>query len=286
VAYNARIARAIVKCLPSTVRSAVAAAGAAALFVPAVLALASAASAADVADVGYVDQGRLASMRSFTDANRQLATFKATLDRQFAARMKGVRNPNDQQRIAQQFQNKLSERQRSLFAPLFARAQVAIASVASSKNLSVVVDKRIVIVGGQDVTQAVLDLLSGVGDPVPPVNTPPPSTVGYVDQLQIDAVPKLKSANDDFAKFRADQQQQTQAKLKAAKSDAERQQIVQAFQKTLADKQHQVIDPLVDQTRNVIAQVAKKHGLVLVIDKSNLIYGGTDITSDVTSSLK
>jgi outer membrane protein len=242
--------------------------------------------AADVTDVGFVDQGRLASMRSFVDANRQLAGYKATLDRQFAARIRGTRNPNDQQRIAQEFQNRLADRQRQLLAPLFARAQVAIASVASSKNLSVVVDKRIVIVGGQDVTQAVIDLLGGVGDPVPPVNTPPPSSVGFVDQLQIDAVPKLKTANDDFAKFRADQQQQTQAKLKAAKSDTERQQIIQAYQKTLADKQHQEIDPLVDQTRNVIAQVAKKRGLVLVIDKTNLIYGGTDITSDVTSALK
>jgi outer membrane protein len=243
-------------------------------------------AAADVTDVGFVDQGRLASMRSFVDANRQLAGYKATLDRQFAARIRGTRNPNDQQRIAQEFQNRLADRQRQLLAPLFARAQVAIASVASSKNLSVVVDKRIVIVGGQDVTQAVIDLLGGVGDPVPPVNTPPPSSVGFVDQLQIDAVPKLKTANDDFAKFRADQQQQTQAKLKAAKSDTERQQIIQAYQKTLADKQHQEIDPLVDQTRNVIAQVAKKRGLVLVIDKTNLIYGGTDITSDVTSALK
>ncbi len=47
-----------------------------------------------------------------------------------------------------------------------------------------------------------------------------------------------------------------------------------------------MIDPLVDQTRNVIAQVARKRGLVLVIDKGNLVYGGTDITSDVTSALK
>lgn len=270
----------------STLRSALAAIVVAMVFVPVSLVLAPAALAADVADVGYVDQARLAAMRSFGDANRQLADYKATLDRQFAARMKGTRNANDQQRIAQEFQNKLSDRQRSLFGPLFARAQVAIASVASSRNLSVVVDKRIVIVGGQDVTQAVLDLLSGVGDPVPPVNTPPPSSVGYVDQLQIDTVPKLKTANDDFAKFRADLQRQTQAKLKAAKSEAERQQIIQAFQKTVADKQHQEIDPLVDQTRSVIAQVAKKHGLILVIDKSNLIYGGTDITSDVTNSLK
>ncbi|HVM97590.1 MAG TPA: OmpH family outer membrane protein [Candidatus Acidoferrales bacterium] len=251
----------------------------AAFFAPATL-------AADVTDIGYVDQAKLSTLRQFGDANRQLAAFKAGLDKQFAQRIRGVKNPADQSRIAQEFQNRLAQKQRDLFAPLFAKAQVAIASVASSKNLTVVVDKQIIIVGGQDITGQVMDLLSGVGEPVPPVNTPPPSDVGYVDQTQIDAVPRLKSANDDFAKFQADQQQQAQQKLRAAKTDADRQAIATAVQKALTDKRKQVIDPLVDQTRNVIADVAKKHGLVLVIDKINRIYGGTDITSDVTSALK
>ena len=91
-----------------------------------------------------------------------------------------------------------------MLGPLFARAQVAIASVASSKNLSVVVDKQIVIVGGVDITPAVRDLLTGVGDPVPPVNTPPPSTVGYVDQQQIDARPAIKAAADRLREVQGD----------------------------------------------------------------------------------
>ena len=47
----------------------------------------------------------------------------------------------------------MADKQRQLFGPLFGRAQVAIASVASSKNLTVVVDKRIVVFGGQDITE-------------------------------------------------------------------------------------------------------------------------------------
>ena len=38
--------------------------------------------------------------------------------------------------------------------------------------------------------------------------------------------------------------------------------------------------------RNVIGDVARKKGLLLVIDRTNLIYGGTDITSDVANGLK
>ena len=242
--------------------------------------------AADVTDIGFVDQAALSNIAPFTAASRQLAGYKAQLDGECARRMRGVRDANAQARIAQEFQNRLAERQRALFEPLFARAQVAIASVASSKNLSVIVDKRIVIFGGQDVTDSVVQLLTGPGDPIPPSTTPPPSSVGYVDQVQIDAIPALKAANDDFTKYQAGQQQAAQAQLKGAKSDADRQQILKGYQNALADKQKQEIAPLVDRTRDAIAGIAKKRGLLLVIDRSNLIYGGTDITSDVTSALK
>jgi len=242
--------------------------------------------AADVTDIGYVDQAALSSLPSFQNAARQLAAYKAQLDKQFAARLKGVHDQNVQARIAQEFQNKFGAKQQEIMGPLFARAQVAIASVASSKNLSVIVDKRIIIVGGQDVTAAVADLLMGPGDPIPPVSTPPPSSVGFVDQALIDAIPRLKQANDDFQKFQVDEQQQVATKMKAAKTDAERQQILKDAQAALEGKKKDLIDPLVDQTRNAIASVAKSKGLLLVIDRSNLIYGGTDITTDVTSQLK
>jgi len=249
-------------------------------------AFAPATLAADITDIGFVDQAALANIASFTQANRELAAYKAGLDRQFARSMRGVHDQNTQARIAQEFQDKLQDRQREIFGPLFERAQVAIASVASSKNLSVIIDKRIVIYGGQDVTSSVIDLLTGPGDPIPPVNTPPPSTVGFVDQSQIDDVPSLKAANDDFQQFTTTQQQAAQAKLKTARTDAEREQIMKDYQAALTDKQNQEIAPLVDKTRDAIADVAHKKGLLLVIDRSNLIYGGTDITSDVTSELK
>ena len=248
--------------------------------------LAPATLAADVTDIGFVDQAALSNIPSFTGANRDLQIYKSQLDRQFAQRMRGVRDQATQARIAGEFQGKLAQHQRALFGPLFARAQVAIASVASSKNLSVIVDKRIIVFGGQDVTGNVMALLAGPGDPAPPVSTPPPSSVGFVDQSQIDAVPKLKAANDDFAKFQAQAQQEAQGKLKGAKSDADRQAVLKGYQASLGDKQKQEIAPLVDRTRDVIADVARKKGLLLVIDRTNLIYGGTDITADVTSALK
>jgi outer membrane protein len=250
-----------------------------------VMSAAPAVLAADSADIGYVDQAVLSSIPSFAAAKRQIDAYGSDLQKQYIGRARNA-SQSEQQRLGAEFQKKMADKQRSVLGPLFARAQVAIASVASSKNLSVVVDKQIMIVGGQDITGPVKDLLTGVGEPVPPVNTPPPSTVGYVDQQQLDAVPKIRSATDDFAKFKADQDKAAAQKLKGAKNDGDRNAILKDYQKTLGDRQTQTLKPIADQTRNAMASVAKKRGLVLVVDRANIIYGGTDITADVTSALK
>ena len=251
----------------------------------AIFAAAPAVLAADTTDIGYVDQAQLAALPAFNAAKRQLDSYGQDLQRQYLNRARNA-SQAEQQRLSTEFQQKIAAKQRATMGPLFARAQVAIASVASSKNLSVVVDKQIVIVGGQDITNNVRDLLTGVGDPVPPVNTPPPSTVGYVDQAQIDALPAVKAATDDFGKFKQTQDQAAAAKFKAAKTQADRDAVMKDYQKTLTDKQNATLKPLVDKTKDAMASVAQSKGLVLVVDRSNIIYGGTDITADVTSKLK
>jgi outer membrane protein len=129
----------------------------------------------DMADIGFVDQSVLATVPAFTQANQQLQTFGNNLRQQFIGRARGA-SQAQQQQLAQEFQAQLADKQREVLGPIFRKAQIAVASVASSKNLSVVVDKRVIIYGGQDITASVRDLLTGAGDPVPPVNTPRKST--------------------------------------------------------------------------------------------------------------
>ncbi len=150
-----------------------------------------------------------------------------------------------------------------------------------------IVDKRIVVFGGTDITGSVRDLLTSPGDPVPPASTPGPSTVGYVDQRAIDDLAKVKAAQADFAKFKADEEKAAQAKLKAAKTDADRQAIFADYKKSLDAKSEQV-----DQARR--RSDARRHrrrreeegARRWLIDRGNIIYGGQDITSDVTAALK
>jgi outer membrane protein len=241
--------------------------------------------AADLTDVGYIDQSDLANLSVFVAANRQLAKYKAQLDSQFNAQVKRARTDADKQQVALQFQQELNDKQREIVGPLFQRAQLAIAAVSASRNLSIVVDKRVVIYGGQDITKDVEAVFTSPQAIQPPAATPPPSEIGYVDQSALDGVPKVQTANSAMQQFETTQRQIYSARIAQARSPSEKQQILQEFNKTVSDKQDQLLKPLVDQTRGATAKVARKKSLLLVIDKADVIYGGTDITTDVQNEL-
>lgn len=252
----------------------------------AAFAAAPAALGADLTGVGFIDQAAIGSLPQFARANAAVAQYKSQLDAQFQSQIKGAKTDAERSRIAGQFQQRFLDKQRQVLGPLFARAQTAIAQVSSSQSLGVIVDKRIVVYGGTDITKNVIDLIDGPGAVVPPAATPPPASIGYIDQTQIDQVPKIKQANDDFVKFAAAQRAQALRDMQAAKSDKSKQQtIFQNYQKALTDQQNKTLKPLVDQTRDAMASVARQKHLILVIDRGDVIYGGVDITKDVRDAL-
>jgi outer membrane protein len=241
--------------------------------------------AADLTDVGFVDQSALGSLPQFVNANEQLAQYKAQLDAQFASQMKAARTDADKQSIALKFQQLFQSKQSELVGPLFQRAQLALATVAGSKKLSIVVDKRIIVYGGQDITSDVINTIKSA-QALQPASAPPASSIGYVDENALDGSAKVKDANDKLQKFTDEQRPIFQAKVKNAKTDVEKNQVAADFQKTVADKRDELLKPLVDQTKSVTASVARGKNLMLVIDRGDVVFGGTDITVDVQNALK
>lgn len=248
-------------------------------------AFAPSAIAADLTDVGFIDQAAVGSMPQFVKANAALAQYKQQLDAQFADAMKSAKSDAEKQSVTMRFQQQFADKQRELVGPIYTRAQYAIASVAADKKLTIVVDKRIVVYGGQDVTNDVQTLINGSQAITPPSATPAPSSIGFVDQAALQGSSKVKSASDDFQKFAQDQRSKFAAQAAAAKSDADKQKVAQDFNKTLQEKQDQLLKPLLDQTKNATATVAKQKNLLLVIDHADVVYGGTDITQDVQNAL-
>jgi len=240
--------------------------------------------ATDIADIGFVDQSALGQLTPFVAAQQQFAQFQRDLGAQYQAATKG-KSQADQARIYQNFNARAAAKQREIFGPLLERANNAIASVAANKNLSVVVDKTIIIYGGLDVTKDVIDMLNQPGPVLAPVNSPPPSEVGFVDQRQLDQLPKVKKVNDDFTQFRQNLQAQLNAQLRGKNAD-QRQQTYTAFNKQLTDEQKKLIQPVLDSQTSAIAGVAKKKGLLLVVDLQSKLYGGVDVTTDVVKALQ
>lgn len=243
------------------------------------------ATAADLTDVGFIDQADVANLPVFVNANRALASYKSQLDAQYNKQVRRARTDAQRQQIALQFQQQLNDKQREIVGPLFQRAQLAIAAVSSSRNVSVVVDKRIVIYGGQDITKDVEAVFSSPQAISPPAGTPPPSEIGYVDQTVLDGIPKVQTANNAMNQFETTQRQVYSAKIAQARNDNEKQQILQQYNKLVADKQDELLKPLVDQTKRATADVARKKNLMLVVDRADVVYGGSDITADVQNDL-
>lgn len=249
------------------------------------VAFAPAAIASDLTDIGFLDQAQVGALPVFAAANAQLQQYQAQLNDQFKSAMRGAKSDADKQRITAQFQQEFTDKQNELIGPLFQRAQVIIANVANAKKLSVVVDKRIIVYGGVDITS---DVIAAMRSPqaVTPAQAPPAnSPIGFVDESALDSAQKVKDATDALQKFEADQQPVYAQRAKDAKSDIEKQQIAADFQKAVQTKRDSLLTPLVDQTRSVTASVARTKGLLLVIDRADIVYGGTDITQDVQSAL-
>jgi outer membrane protein len=250
-----------------------------------VAAVGPAAIAADLTDVGFLDQTAVASLPAFVAANQQLAQYKAQLDGQFAAAMRSAKTDADKQRITLQFQQQFSDRQNEVEGPLFQRAQAAIADVAASKKLTIVVDKRIVIYGGQDITSDVVNSVKGNAAIAPPQATPGPSSIGFVDQSALANSQDVKNASDALQKYQNQQQTIYAAKFKSASGDVAKQQVMADYNKAIQDEQDKLLKPLIDQTKSATATVARGKNLVLVVDRADVVFGGSDITQDVQNAL-
>ena len=115
-------------------------------------------------------------------------------------------------------------------------------------------------------------------------NAAPTSDIGVVDQrevissngtLAMDYQQKLKSTADEM-------QKDFDAKS-AGMSDAEKEKLFNDMQ--FNQKRTSIEKDMEDQVTSAVKSVASQKGLSLVVDKSAVLYGGTDITKEVTDAL-
>ena len=74
--------------------------------------------------------------------------------------------------------------------------------------------------------------------------------------------------------------------LQILMNDEEKERYYKQLQERLANKEKDLMDPVLKGINDTIKKVAEKKGLKVVVDKSTVVYGGTDITDEVAKALQ
>ena len=107
------------------------------------------------------------------------------------------------------------------------------------------------------------------------------SSVGVVDFRQVMGQSSdLQDANTKMQLAVEEAKNEFESKS-AGMSEEEKGNYYQQIQERLAQKQQSLIEPIQKKIEAEVKSVAEAKGLQVVIDKSSVVYGGTDITQDV-----
>ena len=111
-------------------------------------------------------------------------------------------------------------------------------------------------------------------------------SVGVIDMYEVtNNHPKMNDAKAQMATI--SRQKETEAKAAADKESdpAKKAQIVQAKRMELAREEQKIMDPIFRDCQRAVREVAVNKKLTLVLNKSVVLIGGSDITQDVIQQL-
>ena len=118
------------------------------------------ASAADKGAVGVIDARQVMSQHpDRQNVESQMQAAVEEVKKEFEEKSQGM---NDQEKADyyQQSQQRLMQKQQELVEPIEQSVQDTVKKVADTKGIAVVLDKSVVVYGGQDITQDVIAKLN------------------------------------------------------------------------------------------------------------------------------
>ncbi len=112
------------------------------------------------------------------------------------------------------------------------------------------------------------------------------SSIGYVSILAIfDAHPEKDQLSFEFQQ-RADEMR---AELEEEAQDLdpdEQERLVESYEQQLAQYEQELIAGLIDEIDDVVARVAERENVQVVLEAQNVIYGGLDLTELVLEEIQ
>ena len=112
------------------------------------------------------------------------------------------------------------------------------------------------------------------------------SAIGVVNyQMLLSQVPDLQNVQTSMKQEIDNAQKDFDEKSKTM-NDTEKQRYYQQLQERLSNKEKELMDPVLKKIETTVKKVADKKGLSVVVDKNTVVYGGLDITDEVSKALQ
>ena len=112
------------------------------------------------------------------------------------------------------------------------------------------------------------------------------SAIGVVNyQMLLSQAPDLQNVQTSMKQEIDNAQKDFDEKSKTM-NDTEKQRYYQQLQERLSNKEKELMDPVLKKIETTIKKVADKKGLSVVVDKNTVVYGGLDITDEVSKALQ
>ena len=118
-------------------------------------------NAAPSSNIGVVDTSKVFAPdnEAIVNAQKELQTASQDMQKQFEEQSANM-SDEEKAQLFEKMQGEMSERQEKIQKGLKDKLVEAVGSVASTKELSLVVDKSVVLYGGQDITDQVAKQLT------------------------------------------------------------------------------------------------------------------------------
>lgn len=118
-------------------------------------------NAAPSSNIGVVDTSKVFAPdnEAIVNAQKELQTASQDMQKQFEEQSANM-SDEEKAQLFEKMQGEMSERQEKIQKGLKDKLEEAVGSVASTKGLSLVVDKSVVLYGGQDITDQVAKQLT------------------------------------------------------------------------------------------------------------------------------
>jgi outer membrane protein len=111
-------------------------------------------------------------------------------------------------------------------------------------------------------------------------------SIGYVEMARaLDSHPRKASSERALQEFFQAKQREFAERSKTMTA-FQRQELDRQLQQQIVEKRNELLGGLDKETRAAVEEAAKQAGLTIVLDRSAVLYGGTDLTENVIKIVK